>query len=159
MLFSVLAAGAFYLFFAAISGFVHPFLNLLLFPVFIGSVIVLSMAAYALSYRARAGGKEKLLLRVRNGALIVLSALVLSAVFPAAAFQGFYPIRMAMFHLLILFYAGLSLGAVSTAWAVFLWRDGAPLTLFNRYVFFVVVLFSLGMSYATIFMFGLLPAG
>jgi hypothetical protein len=83
----------------------------------------------------------------------------LSALFPASAIVGLYPVQMAVFHLLILFYAGMSLGAVSLSGALYLSRNGIYLSLLNKYVFTFAVLISLGISYMTVYVFGLLPAG
>jgi hypothetical protein len=49
------------------------------------------------------------------------------------------------------------LGAVSLSGALFLWRNGIYLSLLNKYVFTFAVLISLGISFITVYMFGLLP--
>lgn len=158
ILISTLTASLFYMFFGALFKYEHPFFNPTLFPVFLGSQIILSLIVYTVSLR---GGsrkmRESMPFRVRKTIFILVSALILSAVFPASAMVGLYPVQMAMFHLLILFYAGISLGAVSLSGVVFLWRNGNYLSLLNKYVFTFAVLISLGISYMTLFMFGLLP--
>lgn len=96
---------------------------------------------------------------VRNTVLILVSAMILSAVFPASALVGYYPVHMAMFHLLMLFYEGISVGAVSTSAVIFLLRNGNYVSLFNKYACTFAVLLSLGISYMTLFMFLKLPCG
>jgi hypothetical protein len=66
---------------------------------------------------------------------------------------------MAMFHLLMLFYAGISVGAVSASAVIFLLRNGNYVYLFNKYAFTFAVLLSLGISYMTLIMFLKLPRG
>ncbi len=158
VLISTLSASLFYVFFGTAFGYERPFFIPPLYPVFLGAHVVLSMAVYAVSMRgesrkARAGMAS----RVRRTVFILVCALMLSALFPASSTAGLYPVRMAAFHLLILFYAGMSLGAVSLSGTLFLWRSGIPLSLLNKYAFTFAVLISLGISYIAVYMFGLLP--
>ncbi len=160
VLISILSASLCYLFLGTALGYEHPFFILPLFPVFLGGQIILSAVVYAVSMRgesrkARAGMAS----RVRRTVLILVCALMLSALFPASSTAGLYPVRMAAFHLLILFYAGISLGGISLSGTLFLWRSGIPLSLLNKYVFTFAVLISLGISYIAVYMFGLLPVG
>lgn len=158
VLISILSASLFYVFIGTALGYERPFFILSLFPVFLGAHVILSCVVYAVSFRGesrkmRAGMAS----RVRRTVFILVSALILSALFPASAVVGLYPVPMAAFHLLILFYAGISLGAVSLSGALFLWRNGIDLSLLNKYVFTFAVLISLGISFITVYMFGLLP--
>lgn len=155
---STLAASLFYVFFGTAFDYEHPFFILQLFPAFLGAHVILSIVVYAVSLRGesrkmRAGVAS----RVRRTVFILVSALILSALFPASALLGLYPVQMAVFHLLILFYAGISLGAVSVSSALFLSRSGIYLSLLNKYVFTFAVLISLGISFMTVYMFGILP--
>ena len=160
ILISTLIASVFYVLFGTALKYEHPFFNLSLFPVFLGAHIILSVVIFAVSLR---GDSRKMRAdmtgRIRRTVFILLSALILSAVFPASALLGLYPVQMAAFHLLILFYAGISLGALSLSGALFLWRNGNYLFLLNKYVFTFAVLISVGISYMTVYVFGLLPAG
>lgn len=160
VLISTLAASLFYVFFGTVFEYRHPFFVISLFPLFLGAHVVLSVVVYALSLRSdtkklRAGMAG----RARRTVFILVSALILSALFPASAVVGLYPVQMAMFHLLILFYAGISLGALSLAGALYLLRNGIHLSLLNKYVFTFAVIISLGISYMTVRMFTLLPVG
>lgn len=157
MMVSTLFATFFYLCLGALFGYGHPFFSLLLFPIFLAGNTVLGVTVFALSFRDK--GEKNIIAGTVKPILILVSALILSAVFPATALVGLYPVSMAMFHLLILFYAGLSLGAVSISGAVFLWRTGSSAAGLGRYVFPFAVLVSLGISYMTLFMFGLLTLG
>jgi hypothetical protein len=160
ILVSTLAASLLYVFFGTAFGYEHPFFILRLLPVFLGAHVILSIVVYAVSLhgdsrKMRAGMAS----RARNILLILVSALILSALFPASAVVGLYPVQMAVFHLLILFYAGMSLGAVSLSGALYLSRSGIHLSLLNKYVFTFAVLVSIGISYMTVYVFGLLPVG
>jgi hypothetical protein len=158
ILISTLAASLFYVFFGIALGYEPPFFMLRLLPVFLGAHVILSIAVYAVSLRGESRKmREGIASRVRRTILILVSALILSALFPASAVVGLYPVQMAVFHLLILFYAGISLGAVSLSGALYLSRDGINLSLLNKYVFTFAVLISLGISYMTVYVFGLLP--
>lgn len=157
---SVLSGGVYYLVLAAASGFSHPFLNLFLFPFFMALLFVAAGVVYVLSFRGipeddrdahRAG--------VRKTAVIVIAALILSAIFPAAALIRIYPVPMAMFHLLLLFYAGLALAAICTAWLVFFWRKWQRPPLLSEAVLAAVAVLSLVLSYAAMYIYGLLPPG
>jgi hypothetical protein len=160
ILVSTLAASLLYVFFGTAFGYEHPFFILRLLPVFLGAHVILSIVVYAVSLhgdsrKMRAGMAS----RARNILLILVSALILSALFPASAVVGLYPVQMAVFHLLILFYAGMSLGAVSLSGALYLSRSGIHMSLLNKYVFTFAVLVSIGISYMTVYVFGLLPVG
>lgn len=160
LLLSTLFATVFYLCLGALFGYGHPFFLLPLFLIFLLGNAVLGLIVFAMSFlgRPEGEGKDGTTGIVRT-MLILVSALVLSAVFPASALIGLYPVSMAMFHLLILFYAGLSLGALSASGAVFLWRGGSSLTGIKRYALPFAVFVSLGISYITLFMFRLLTLG
>jgi len=158
VLISTLSASLFYVFFGTALGYERPFFILSLFPVFLGAHVILSVVVYAVSLRGESRKRRAgMAVRVRRTVFILVSALILSALFPASAVVGLYPVPMAAFHLLILFYAGISLGAVSLTGGLFLWRDGIYLSLLNKYVFTFAVLISLGISFITVYMFGLLP--
>jgi hypothetical protein len=158
VLISTLSASLFYVFFGTALGYERPFFILPLFPVFLGAHIILSIMVYTVSLRGESRKmKAGMASRVRRTVFILVSALTLSALFPASSVAGLYPVQMAAFHLLILFYAGISLGAVSLTGGLFLWRNGIYLSLLNKYVFTFAVLISLGISYITVYMFGLLP--
>lgn len=160
VLISTLAAALFYVFFGTVFEYRQPFFVISLFPLFLGAHVILSVVVYTFSLRSdtkklRAGMAG----RARRTVFILVSALILSALFPASAVVGLYPVQMAMFHLLILFYAGISLGALSLAGALLLLRNGIHLSLLNKYVFTFAVIISLGISYMTVQMFTLLPVG
>jgi hypothetical protein len=160
VLLSTLAATLFYVFFGTVFEYRQPFFIISLLPLFLGTHIILSVVVYLVSLR---GDTNKLragmVLRARRTLFIFTSALILSSLFPASAVVGLYPVQMAMFHLLILFYAGLSLAALGLSDTLFLLRDGIHLTLFNKYVFTFAVIISLVISYMTVKMFTLLPVG
>ncbi len=160
MLISVLAASVVYVFFGTALKYEHPFFNLSLIPIFLCAHVLLSALVFAVSLRGdsrkrRAGMAG----RLGRTVFILVPALILSALFPASAVVGLYPVPMAVFHLLILFYAGISVGALILSGAFFLWRNGNYLSLLNKYVFTFAVLISLGISYMTVYMFGLLSVG
>jgi len=160
VLLSTLAATLFYVFFGTIFDYRPPFFIISLFPLFLGAHVMLSVVVYTFPLRGDTKKlREGMAGRARRTVFILVSALVLSALFPASAVVGLYPVEMAMFHLLILFYAGISLGALSLSGAVFLLRDGIRLSLLNKYVFTFAVIVSLGISYMTVRMFTLLPVG
>ncbi len=154
---SVLSGGVYYLVLAAASGFSHPFLNLFLFPFFMALLFIIAGAVYALSFRGIPDGdKDAHQAGVRKTAVIVIAALILSAIFPAAALVRVYPVPMAMFHLLILFYAGLALAAICTAWLVFFWREQERPPLLHESVLVAAAILSLVLSYAAMYIYGLL---
>lgn len=158
ILISLLTASLFYIFFGSLFSYDHPFFNLMLFPVFIVSQVILSLIVYIVSLRGRSGKlRENSPVRAIKTVFILVSALILSAIFPASSMIGLYPVHMAMFHLLMLFYAGISLGAVSASVVIFLCRNGNYVSLLNKYLFTFAVLLSLGISYMTLFMFVRLP--
>ena len=160
VLISTLAASLFYVFFGTVFDYRHPFFLIPLFPVFLGAHMMLSVVVYIFSLRGDTKKlRESMASRSRRTVFILVSALILSALFPAGATFGLYPVRMAMFHLLILFYAGISLGALSLAGAIFLIRDGIRLSLLNKYVFTFAVVVSLGISYLAVRIFTSLPVG
>jgi hypothetical protein len=66
---------------------------------------------------------------------------------------------MALFHLLILFYAGLALAAICTAWLVFFRRELNRPPLSWEAVLALVAVLSLALAYSSMRMYGLLPAG
>lgn len=155
---SILLATAFYFCFAVVFRSEHPFFNISLFPVFLTAHIVLTLIIYLISFRDNfKDGTQQSTVRTRATVLILVSALILSAVFPTFAFIGIYPVTMAMFHLLILFYAGISLGALSLSGIITLWRNGAVISALNKCVFTLTVLISLAVSYMTLYLFRLLP--
>jgi hypothetical protein len=155
---STLAASLFYVFFGTAFRYEHPFFIISLFPVFLGAHVIFSTVVYAVSLRGESRKvKAGMTSRVRRTVFILVSALILSALFPASAMVGLYPVQMAVFHLLILFYAGISLGALSLTGALFLRRNGIYLSLLDKYIFTFAVLISLGISYMTVYVFGLLP--
>ena len=157
---SVLSGGVYYLVLAAASGFSHAFLNLFLFPLFMAFLLIIAGVVYVLSFRGVPAGNGSVhRAGVRKTAVIVIAALVLSAVFPAGAFIRLYPVPMAMFHLLILFYAGLALAAICTAWLVFFRRELIRPPLFSEAVLAAVALSALALAYASMRMYGLLPPG
>lgn len=160
VLLSALAATVFYVFFGTILEYRQPFFIVTLFPFFLGSHVVFSVVVYILSLRGNTKKlREAMVAKARRTVLILVSALILSAMFPASAVVGLYPVHMAMFHLLILFYAGISLGAISISGAFFLLRNGIYLSLFNKYVFTFAVIVSLGISYMTVRVFTILSVG
>jgi len=113
---------------------------------------------YLISFRDNFKDKtQKSTARTRDTVLVLVAALILSAVFPATALIGIYPVTMAMFHLLILFYAGISLSALSLAGILTLWRNGAVISALNKCVFTISILISLAISYMTLYLFRLLP--
>ena len=155
-----LFATVFYLCLGALFKYEHPFFNLSLFPIFLVGNTVLGVSVFALSFRDNPDGQEKnIIAGTGKPILILVSALILSAVFPASAFAGLYPVSMAMFHLLILFFAGLSLGALSISGATLIWRSGSSFSGLNGYVFPFALLVSLGISYMTLHLFSLLTLG
>ena len=157
---SVLSGGVYYLVLAAASGFSHPFLNLFLFPFFMALLFIIAGVVYALSFRGIPDGdKDAHRAGVRKTAVIVIAALILSAIFPAAALVRVYPVPMAMFHLLILFYAGLALAAICTAWLVFFWREQERPPLLYEAVLASAAILSLVLSYAAMYIYGLLLNG
>lgn len=157
VLVSTLFATVFYLCLGALFRYDHPFYNLSLFPVFLVGNALLGVGVFALSLRNNPGARERdIITGIGKPILILVSALVLSAVFPATAFAGLYPVSMAMFHLLILFYAGLALGALSLSGAVFVWRSGSSFSGLDGYVFPFALLVSLGISYMALHLFSLL---
>lgn len=158
VLLSTLLAVLFYLLFGLFYGYEPPFFNLTLFLVFLGANLILSVVVYAVSIRDdKNESSEGITVRVRNTLLILVSALILSVLFPASATLGLYPLSMAMFHLLILFCAGLSLSALNVSGVIFLWRNGTSVKGFNRFVFPFALIISLGISYITFYFFRLLP--
>ena len=158
VLLSTLLAGCFYLLFGLLYGFEHPFFSLILFLIFLGANFILSLVVYAVSIRDHKNEMAQgITVRVRNTILILVSALVLSILFPASASLGLYPLSMAVFHLLILFLAGLSLSALNVSGVIYLWRNGTSVKGFNRFVFPFALIISLGISYMTFYLFRLLP--
>ena len=125
VLISTLSAFLFYVFFGTASRYEHPFFNPPAFSRLSGdsrnSQYHGLCGVVTRRIEENEGGDGP---RVRRTVFILVSALILSALFPASAVVGLYPVRMAVFHLLILFYAGISLGAVSLSGALFLWRNG-----------------------------------
>jgi hypothetical protein len=157
---SVLSGGVYYLVLAAASGFSHAFLNLFLFPIFMAFLLIIGAVAYALSFRGiPPGDMAAHRAGVRKTAVIVLAALAISAIFPAGAFVRLYPVPMAMFHLLILFYAGLVLAAICTSWLVFYWREWKRPPFFSEPVLVTVAFLALALAYTSMRMYGLLPPG
>lgn len=158
ILVSLFLAAAFYFVFGVIFRYSHPFFNYSIFPVFLLSYIVLTIIVYLLSFKENFKDEtEKSTRRTRATVLVMVAALVLSALFPVAALLGIYPVTMAMFHLLILFYAGISVAALSLSGVITLWRNGAVFSALNKSVFTVSVLISLGISCMTLYIFRLLP--
>jgi len=154
---AVVLALIFYIGFGVLSGYEQPFFNLTLLPVFMASNVILSIIVYAVSVRdVPEDNGAALAAGMRRPVIILVCALALSAVFPAISLIGLYPVYMAVFHLIILFYAGISLCAVIIADVIFLRRAGTALTGYNRYIFPVAVLISLGISYMTLHVFRLL---
>ena len=154
---SVVIALILYIGFGTLSRYERPFFNLTLLPVFVASNVIFSIIVYAVSVRDMPEDKgEALAAGMRRPVIILVCALALSAVFPAISLIGLYPVYMAIFHLIILFYAGISLCAVIIADVIFLRRTGITLTGYIRYIFPVVVFISLGISYMTLHVFRLL---
>lgn len=157
VLLSTLFAAFFYLLFGFFYGYEHPFFNLTLFLIFLGANLILSLVVYTVSAGdVKNESSEGITIRVRNTLLILLSALALSVLFPASTKLGLYPISMAVFHLLILFCAGLSLSALNVTGVIFLWRVGSSVKGFNSVVFTFALIISLGISYLTFYLFRLL---
>lgn len=158
ILVSVLLAAAFYIVFGVIFKYGHPFFNYSIFPVFIAAYIVLTVIVYLISFKDNFKDEtQKSTRRTRATVLIMVAALMLSAVFPATALVGVYPVTMAMFHLLILFFAGISVAALSLSGMITLIRNGAVISALNKGVFTFSVLISLGISCMTLYLFRLLP--
>ena len=158
ILVSVLLAAAFYFVFGAIFKYRHPFFNYSIFSVFIVAYIVLTIIVYLISFKDNFKDEtQKSTRRTRATVLIMVAALMLSAVFPATALVGVYPVTMAMFHLLILFYAGITVAALSLSGMITLLRNGAVFSALNKGVFTFSVLVSLAISYMTLYLFRLLP--
>ncbi len=158
ILVSLFLASAFYFVFGVIFKYGHPFFNFSIFPVFLASYIVLTVIVYLISFKDNFKTEtQKSTGRTRATVLVMVAALVLSALFPATALFGLYPVTMAMFHLLILFYAGIAVAALSLSGVITLWRNGAVFSALNKSVFTFSVLVSLGISYMTLYLFRLLP--
>lgn len=147
----------FYIGFGTIFEYEQPFYNLFLFPVFLIASLILSIIEYTVSVSDSPHNNGNVLtVRMRRSILILVSALLLSAVFPAISLKDLYPVTMAIFHLMILFFAGFSLGAVIVADVIFLSRIGITLSGPNKYIFPFAVLVSLGISYMALHLFRLL---
>jgi archaellum biogenesis protein FlaJ (TadC family) len=158
ILVSVLLAAAFYFVFGAIFKYRHPFFNYSIFTLFLATFILLTIIIYLLSFKDNFRDEtQKSTRRTRATVLIMVAALMLSAVFPATALVGVYPVTMAMFHLLILFFAGISVAALSLSGVITLWRNGAVFSALSKGVFTFSVLISLGISCMTLYLFRLLP--
>lgn len=160
VLISILAASLFYVFFGTVFDYRQPFFLIPLFPVFLGAHTVLSVVVFAFSLRGDTKKlRESMASKSRRTVSILVSALILSALFPAGAAFGLYPVQMAMFHLLILFYAGISFGALSLAGTLFMMKSGIRLSLLDKYVFTLAVVISLCIPYMAVRMFTSLPVG
>jgi|GEM_PF-1757406 len=158
ILVSLLLAAAFYFIFGVIFKYGHPFFNYSIFPVFLASYIILTIIIYLISFKDNFKDEtQKSTRRTRATVLIMVAALILSTVFPVTALVGAYPVTMAAFHLLILFYAGISVAALSLSGMITLWRNGAVFSALNKGVFAFSVLISLGISFMTLYLFRLLP--
>ena len=137
---SVLSGGVYYLVLAAASGFSHPFLNLFLFPFFMALLFIIAGVVYALSFRGIPDGdKDAHRAGVRKTAVIVIAALILSAIFPAAALVRVYPVPM--------------------AWLVFFWREQERPPLLYEAVLASAAVLSLVLSYTAMYIYGLLLNG
>ena len=158
ILVSVFLAAVFYVLFGAFFRYEHPFFNYSVFIVFIASYLVLTIVVYLLSFKENFKDETRLSTgRTRATVLIMTAALLLSAAFPAASLLGLYPVTMAMFHLLILFYAGLAVAALSLSGVITLLRNGALFSTGNKIIFSASVLISLAVSYMSLYIFRMLP--
>lgn len=158
VLLSVLFAAIFYSVFGFFYRYEHPFFNYSLFLIFIGFFIVLTVIVYLFSLKENFKNKTGLSAgRTRATVLIMVAALLVSAAFPAVSLLGLYPVTMAMFHLLILFYAGIAVAALSLSGIITLIRNGAVLTAGNKFIFSASVLVSLAVSYMCLYVFMMLP--
>lgn len=158
ILVSVLLAAAFYAVFGFFYRYEHPFFNYSLFLIFLGFFILLTIAVYLFSLKENFKDKTGLSAgRTRATVLIMVAALLVSAAFPAVSLLGLYPVTMAMFHLLILFYAGIAVAALSLSGVITLFRNGAKLTAGNKFVFSASVIVSLAVSYMCLYVFMMLP--
>ena len=136
----------------------HPFFNYSLFLIFIVSYIVLAIIVYLFSLKDNFKDETRLSTgRTRATVMIMVAALLVSAAFPMVSLLGLYPVTMAMFHLLIIFYAGIAVAALSLAGVITLLRNGALVSAGNKFIFTVSVLLSLGVSYMSLYIFMMLP--
>lgn len=155
---SVVLAAAFYAVFGIFYTYEHPFFNYSIFLIFIGSYIVLTVIVYLFSLKDNFKNETRLSTgRTRATVLIMVAALLVSATFPAVSLLGLYPVTMAMFHLLILFYAGIAVAALSLAGVITLLRNGALLSDGSKFIFSASVLVSLAVSYMSLYVFMMLP--
>ena len=158
ILVSVFLAAVFYVLFGAFFRYEHPFFNYPVFVIFIASYIVLTVFVYLLSFKENFKDETRLSTgRTRATVLIMVAALLLSAAFPAASLLGLYPVTMAMFHLLILFYAGIAVAALSLSGVITLLRNGAIFSASNKIIFSASIILSLAVSYMSLYIFKMLP--
>jgi len=158
LLLSVIVATAFYYSLDLVFHGETPFFSITLFPIFIIVHILLTIIIYGISFKNHLLVSDPLsLLRIRTTIFILVCALIVSVIFPATGIFGLYPVSMAIIHLLILFYAGISFGAVILTGLFFLWRNGTVLIGPNKYIFIIGIILSIGISYATLYIFGQLP--
>lgn len=155
---SVLLAAAFYTVLGFFYGYKHPFFNYSLFLIFIGFFILLTIAVYLFSLKDNFKNETRSSTRrTRATVLIMVAALLVSAAFPAVSLLGLYPVTMAMFHLLILFYAGIAVAALGLSGVITLLRNGAALSAGNKFIFSSSVIISLLVSYMSLYVFMMLP--
>ena len=141
ILVSVLLAAVFYFVFGALFKYRHPFFNYSIFLVYLAAYVGLTIVIYLVSFKENFKDEtQKSTRRTRATVLIMVAALVLSAAFPATALFGVYPVTMAMFHLLVLFYGGISVAALSLSGAITLKRNGAVFSTLSKSVFTLTVL-------------------
>lgn len=158
ILVSVLLAAVFYAVFGFFYRYEHPFFNYSLFLIFIGFFILLTIAVYLFSLKENSKEQTGLSAgRTRATVLIMVAALLVSAAFPAVSLLGLYPVTMAMFHLLILFYAGIAVAALGLSGVITLFRSGAKLSAGNKFIFSSSVILSLLVSYMCLYVFMMLP--
>ncbi len=158
VLLSLSLAVAIYCAFGLVFRFEHPFFSTSLLPLFIIAHILLTSIVYVVSIsQSLVDLDERGFTKTRTAVVVLVCALAVSALFTLTSYFGLYPATMAMFHLLLLYYCSISIGAIVLATYIVFLRLGAKLGLLNNAIMVLGLVISLGVSYFTLAFFNKFP--
>ncbi|MDA2918446.1 hypothetical protein MYX76_02945 [Desulfobacterota bacterium AH_259_B03_O07] len=155
----IIGTGFFYLF-GQISGFKHQFTSNSFIEIFLACNVALSLIIYLVSLRKdlmETHGKD--FKRTLTIILVLVLAQILSSIFPTSATIGLYPVQMAIFHSLILFFSGQCFSSVILAAYISILLCGYKLPALKTLLLFTGVIIMLAISYYSLAIFDSLVVG
>jgi len=149
----IIGAVIFYLF-GQIFDFKHQFTSRSFIEIFITFQLVLSVIIYFVSLRKDLmETRDKSFKRTLTAILILVLAQILSSIFPSSATIGLYPVQMAIFHSLILFFTGQCFSSVTLAVYISILLCGYTLPAIKTFLLFAGIIIMLAISYYSLAIF------